>query len=161
MNTYGNDGLTEMTYLMCLEFAFYRCYNTKVMMKVFLILCFGFMVFNTGCSTDSNANTSAIFPLTRAKVQDLLNDSSVDQEKLKEETISGCVSVPAQSFLQRVFVGSESTGEPCSVTIHPGNKISVSFLSQKNIQLVNTSRPQALTDTFVAELDNSQVLIVQ
>ena len=127
-------------------------------MKSFLIFCFGFVVLNTGCS---NSSGGMIFsPLTKAKIQGL-NDSSGRHEKLKEETISGCISVPAKSFFQRIFVGSESTGESCSVTIHPGNKVSVSFLDQKNIQLISTSSPQVVTDTFVAELDNGEVLVVQ
>ena len=127
-------------------------------MKFFLISYFGFMVLSTGCSDSSNGMIFS--PLTRAKIQDL-NDSSGHQKKLKEETISGCISVPATSFFQRIFVGSESTGESCSVTIHPGNKVSVSFLDQKNIQLISTSNPQVITDIFVAELDNGEVLVVQ
>ena len=128
------------------------------MMKNFLIFCFGFMVLKVGCSNSSNGMTFS--PLTRANIQNL-NDSSVHQEELQEETISGCISVPATSLFQRIFVGSESTGESCSVTIHPGNKVSVSFLEQKNIQLMSTSSPQFVTDTFVAELDNGDVLVVQ
>ena len=130
-------------------------------MKSFLIFVFSFVFLNVGCSNSSSEiTTESIFPLTKANIQNL-NDSSIRQEKLKEETISGCVSVPAKSFFQRIFVGLESTGESCSVTIHSGNKVSVSFLDQKNIQLMSTSSPQVVTDTFVAELDNGEVLIVQ
>ena len=128
-------------------------------MKFFLIFCF---IILTGCvnSTASESNGS-IFPLTRNKIKNLLENPPTRSEKLEEETISGCVSVPARGFFQRLFVGLESTGESCSITIHSSNKISVDFLRQKNIQLISTSQPDIPTDTFVAELDNGQVLIVQ
>ena len=128
-------------------------------MKFFLIL---FFIILNGCanSTASESNNS-MFPLTRNKIKNLLENPPTRFEKLEEETISGCVSVPARGFFQKLFVGLESTGESCSITIHPNNKISVNFLSQKNIPLISTSQPGIPTDTFVAELDNGQVLIVQ
>ena len=130
-------------------------------MKFFLILYFSFFILNVGCSVSSDKSTDSLLSLTRVKVQELSNDHPVQQEQLTEETISGCISVPARGFFQRLFVGLESTGESCSLTVHSGNKVSVSFLSQKDIQLVSTSSPQVVTDTFVAELDNGEVLIVQ
>ena len=127
-------------------------------MNFFLNFCF-VVLCCTGFSISKAAES--IFPLTRTKIQNLLKNPPANQKKLKEEVIYGCISVPAKDFFQRIFVGSISTKEPCSIVIHPGNKVSVSFLNQKNIPLVSTSRPHALTDTFTAELDNGQVLIVQ
>lgn len=128
-------------------------------MKFFLIFC---LIILNGCA-NSNASESngSIFPLTRNKIKNLLDNPPARSEKLEEETISGCISVPARGFFQRLFVGLESTGESCSITIHSNNKISVDFLRQTNIPLISTSQPGIPTDTFVAELDNGQVLIVQ
>ena len=128
-------------------------------MRFFLTFYF---IILSGCTGSTALESSDfIFPLTRNKIKNLLRNPPARPEKLREETISGCASVPAKSFFQRTFVGQESTGESCSITVHSGNKISVSFLDQKNIQLISTSRPEVLTDTFVAELDSRQVLIVQ
>ena len=129
-------------------------------MKYYLVIIF--FIFNS-CkgSSHSSASYSAIFPLTKTKIQNLLKNPPVAPTRLKEETINGCISVPASGFFQRLFVGSESTGEQCSITIHSENKISLSFLNQANIPLIDTSTPQVSTDTFVAELENGQVLIVQ
>ena len=107
-------------------------------------------------------STDSIFPLTRDKIQKLSRENPINHsEKLKEETISGCAFIPATNFFQRVFVGIKGARESCSITVHSDNKVSINFLSRKNIQLLNTSQPNALTDTFVAEINRNQVLIVQ
>ena len=128
-------------------------------MKFFLIFCF--IILNGCASSTASESNDSIFPLTRNKIKNLLDNPPARSEKLEEETISGCISVPARGFFQRLFVGSESTGESCSITIHSGNKISVDFLRQKNIPLISASQPGIPTDTFVAELESGQVLIVQ
>ncbi len=128
-------------------------------MKFLLFFYFASLL---GCTSSVTQNsTDSIFPLTKNKIRNLLQNPPADTERLKEETVSGCISVPARDFFQRLFVGSESTGESCSITVHSNNEISVSFLSQKNIPFISTSRPDTPTDTFTAELDNGQVLIVQ
>ena len=64
-------------------------------------------------------------------------------------------------FVQRLVVGVEKTGESCSVTVNPDNTVEVSFLGDGVIPVVSTSTEGFVTDIFVAELGNDEVLIVQ
>ena len=129
-------------------------------MPFFFFCCF--LLFSSCTGASLHHLTDSIFPLTREKIQKLSKESLINHsETLKEETISGCAFIPAKNFFQRIFVGLRSAGESCSITVHSNNKVSINFLNQKNIQLLNTSQPDALTDTFVAEINRNQVLIVQ
>ena len=91
----------------------------------------------------------------------LLSNPPRNQEKLKAETLHGCVYIPAKGFVQRLVVGVEKTGESCSVTVNPDNTVEVSFLGDGVIPVVSTSTEGFVTDIFVAELGNDEVLIVQ
>ena len=62
-----------------------------------------------------------------------------NQEKLKAETLHGCVYIPAKGFVQRLVVGVEKTGESCSVTVNPDNTVEVSFLGDGVIPVVSTN----------------------
>ena len=123
--------------------------NVKFCMKYCCIILFPFTAIH--CQSDSS-----LPPLTKANVQDFLSNSSRDQQ-LKQEVISGYVSVPATSFFQRVFVGSQATGESCTIAVRANNSVSVSFLRDQTFNLVEF-QPYPL---FVAELTGNQVLVVQ
>ena len=124
-------------------------------MKYYLI----FIIFTLISCTDSS---TSIFPLTRIKILYLLGNLPDQLPHLTEETISGCTFIPATSFFQRLFVGLERKGTSCSITIHSGNNISVRFfLNQINIHLVRISTSSHPTETFIAELEENEVLIFQ
>ncbi len=63
--------------------------------------------------------------------------------------------------MQRLMVDFETTGESCSVTVNRDNTVKVSFLADAAVPVVSTSTERYLTDVFVGELGNEQVLIVQ
>lgn len=100
-------------------------------------------------------------PLTKSYLQQLLSNPSQGQEKLKEGTYQGCVHIPAKGFIQRRMVGFERTGESCSVTVNQYNAVTVSFLGDGVIPVMSTSTERYRTDSFIGELENGQVLIVQ
>ena len=100
-------------------------------------------------------------PLTKAYIENLLKNPSETQEILKEETLNGCVHIPARNPVKRLMVGFDRTGEACSVTVGRDNTVTVSFLGNKPVPLVSTSSGRHLTDTFVGDLGEDQVLIVQ
>ena len=104
---------------------------------------------------------SAVQPLTKASNKKLLEKPPQNQEKLKTGTFHGCVHIPAKSVVQRVLVGFERTGEICSVTVGEDNSVKVSFLGDIVVSVVSTSTDQYRTDTFIGELENDQVLLVQ
>lgn len=104
---------------------------------------------------------SAVQPLTKESNKKLLEKPPQNQEKLKTGTFHGCVHIPAKSVFQRMMGGFERTGETCSVTVDENNSVEVSFLGDIVISVVSTSTDQYRTDTFIGELENDQVLIVQ
>lgn len=128
------------------------------MKLVLMSLCFSII---GGCGSSESPSASELPPLTKNTVQQLLQSSSQNHVKLNPETLNGCVSVPATNSVQRAMVGSRLTGETCSATVGPNNSIRVDFLGDADIPLVSTSTEQIQTDTFVGELENNQVLIVQ
>ena len=110
-----------------------------------------------------NCSSSSAQPpfLTKEHNEQLLNNPLPNQEKLNTGTLHGCVHVPATNFVQKHTVGFKRTGESCSITIHENNTVQVSFLGDARIPIVSTSTDQYKTDTFIGELKNGQVLIVQ
>ena len=126
------------------------------MKKVKFILCFlPIFFFITNCGG------SAVQPLTKENNKKLLQNPPQNQEQLKIGTFYGCVHVPATGFIQRIMVGFKITGEFCSVTVSEGNTVKISFLGDVVIPVVSTSTDQYRTDTFIGELENNQVIIVQ
>ena len=127
------------------------------------ILFFMFCIIGGACERNTGTNASAMPPhLTKTHVQAFLNpNSSSPQEVLKTETAYGCVTVPAESTWQNMWVGLKFTGEICVVTVRPNNTVSVSFLGDSVIPVKSTSTQQYKTDLFVGELNNNQVLVVQ
>ena len=71
-------------------------------------------------------------------------------------SVNGCESIPSTNWIQKWLVGFEFTGAPCSVTVSPNNNISVSFIDQPVFVT-----PVQETDTYIGELENNQVLVVQ
>ena len=120
-----------------------------------------FVAISAGVLLGMVCNAAAAQPLTKSHVQSLLTKPPRNQEKLKTGTLHGCVHVPARGFMQRLMVGSEMTGESCSVTVNRDNTVSVSFLGDAVIPVVSTSTERYLTDIFIGELGNGQVLLVQ
>ena len=59
------------------------------------------------------------------------------------------------------MVGSERTRESCTVTVNQNNTVRVSFLGDAVIPIVSTSTARYRTDSFIGELENGQVLIIQ
>ena len=100
-------------------------------------------------------------PLTRSYLQQLLSNPPQHREQLKAGTYQGCVHIPATGFIQRRLVGFERTGEGCSVTVNRNNGVRVNFLGDAFIPVVSTSTARYRTDSFIGELENDQVLIVQ
>jgi len=133
-----------------------ECCMIYYMGKIKLIL-YSLPVFFliTNCS-DSTANS-----LTRENTRKLLANPPQNQIRLNIGTFHGCVHIPAKDPIQRAMVGFEKTGESCSVTISQSNNVEVSFIGGAAIHVVSTSANQRSTDTFIGELANDQVLIVQ
>jgi len=127
-----------------------------------MILCF--CAFFTGSCDHSEqplASRSKPPPLTKNNVRQLLQNPSQNRNKLEPGTFKGCVLIPATDPIQKRMVGFQLTGETCSATVGPNNSIRVDFLGNIDIPLASTSTEQIQTDTFVGELENNQVLIVQ
>ena len=80
---------------------------------------------------------------------------------MRTETLEGCVSAPAKSFLQNLLVGEKFTGETCSVTVKPNNTVTVSFLGNIDIPLADTATAEYSTDIFLNEIEENGVVIVQ
>ncbi len=117
-----------------------------------LFICFFIIV---SCNSPTSQN------LTKENYKQFVQNPLPNQEKLTVGTLYGCVHIPATGFVQKLMVGFERTGESCSITINEGNTITVSFLGDVATSLVSTSTQQHNTDTFIGELENNQVLIVQ
>ncbi len=101
------------------------------------------------------------FPsLTRADVQNAINQSTQSSLVLPMGTHKGCVTVPG-GVIQRAMVGFRFTGEPCSFEIGSSNNVSVSFLGNTNIQVFSTGPARYPEDVYVAELENDQLLVMQ
>ena len=126
------------------------------MQLILTALCFYALLI----SSCGHSKSSEPF-LTRDIVQELKQNSSQNRIRLEPETLKGCVAVPSTDPVQRLMVGFEFTGETCFVTVSPNNFIRIDFLGDIDIPLISTSTAQVQTDTFVGELGNDQVLIVQ
>ena len=101
-------------------------------------------------------------PLTKAYIKNLFKNPPSNQIVLQEKTYKGCVYIPGSNPIQRLMVGSESTGETCSVTVGQENKVTVSFLGNRQISLVSTSGSSKWhSDIFAGDLGENQVLIIQ
>ena len=100
-------------------------------------------------------------PLTREHVGNLFNNPAGNQVKLIEETLMGCVHIPARDPIQRAMVGFQRTGESCSITISRDNNVTVSFVGNNPIPLVSASSGQHTSDIFFGNLGGNQVLVVQ
>lgn len=101
-------------------------------------------------------------PLTKAYVKNLFKNPPSNQITLQEKTYKGCVYIPGSNPIQRVMVGSESTGESCSITVGQKNTVTVSFLGNKQIPLFSTSGGNRWHfDIFAGDLGENQVLIIQ
>ena len=122
--------------------------------KIILFFLPGFF-FIASCS-----GSAAPF-LTKENTKQLLQNPPQNQEQLKTGTFNGCVHVPATDFIQKMMVGFKTTGETCSVTVGENNTVKISFLGDAIVSLVSTSTNQYRTDTFIGELENNQVIIVQ
>ena len=132
-------------------------------MKIFIPL---FMLFIGGGCDRNNAgasNSGQAHPphLTKSRVQEFLKAPSASNETLKQETAYGCVTQPAESKWQNMWVGFEFTGDICTVTVGPNNQVSVSFIGDNFIPVKSTSTLESRTDLFVGALSNNQVLLVQ
>ena len=102
------------------------------------------------------------FPLTKNRIRKLLQrPPNSSTPKLKLKTYQGCVSVPAKSFLQNLFVGERLTGETCSITVKPNNIVAISFLGNMDIPLAYTGTAEYPTDIFLNEIQRNGLVIVQ
>ena len=123
-------------------------------MKLILVALYSCIFIVGGCG-------HSVPLLTRDRVQKLLQNPPQNQEKLNPGTFNGCILVPASDFIQKLMVGFELTGETCSATVHQDNSLSGDFLGDTTTLVVSTSMEHIRTDTFIGELKNNQVLIVQ
>ena len=119
------------------------------------------LVFICVSLSNCESRKNYVAPLTKAAIQQGLANPPQNRETLITGTYAGCVSIPATGWIQKTMVGSDFTGESCSLTVHPNNVVSLSFLGNKRIPVVSTSTAVILTDIFVGELGESEVLIVQ
>ena len=127
------------------------------MRRIKIILIFlSIILFAVSCG-----GSSSVQSLTRENTKKLLGNPPQNQEKLKTGTFIGCVHIPATGLIQDLMVGFERTGESCSITVNEDNTVQVSFLGDTAIPIVSTNTDQYKTDTFIGELENNQVLIVQ
>lgn len=124
-----------------------------LMKKVYCVFLFPLIIVS--CSGSASQS------LTKEYVESLFRNPAENQEKLLEETLIGCVHIPARGFVQRLMVGFERTGESCSVIVGQNNTVTVSFISNESISLVSTSSRQRITDIFIGDLGEDQILVVQ
>ena len=133
-------------------------------MKFFITLLMLFIGGGCGDPNSAGASNSGKAPpprLTKSRVQEFLKATSSPQQTLKIETAYGCVTQPAESKWQNMWVGFEFTGDICTVTVGPNNQVSVSFIGDSFIPVKSTSTSKYRTDLFVGALSNNQVLLVQ
>lgn len=110
----------------------------------------------------SNCGGATAKLTTKENVRKLLeNPPPKSQNKLKQGTYNGCVSKPAKDFFQRILVGGRYTGETCSITVRPNNKVSLSFFEGAVIPLV--SADSIRTDILVGDLKDkdNNIIVVQ
>lgn len=134
------------------------------MNKIKLILCsLPVFFFTTNCSGSSAQPITSAHPITRESYKEILANPPQNQTRLNIGTFHGCVLVPAtKSFIRKIMLGFESTGESCSVTVSAGNNVEVSFIRNVVTSVIPVMGPnQYPTDTLMGELANDQVLIVQ
>ena len=135
---------------MIMKFSYYK--------RIALILLFG-CVFVSCPEADKGDGP---FPLSRTYVRQLLQKApDLEGQQLEVEDIKGCVSVPAQSFFQKLFVGEKFTGDICSVAVKANNTVAVSFLGNIDIPLADTATESYSTDIFLNEIEENGVVIVQ
>ena len=136
---------------------FYSRYFNILKQPILYIVLFA--MFLTAFAFSCSARNA----MTKEYVQSILQNPPPAEyvENLVEETRYGCVAVPAKSFWQRLMVGLTFTEESCSVVVQQNNTVVVSFLGSKAIPVVSINKKNFYTDTFLAELGNNQVLIVQ
>ena len=128
------------------------------MRRIKIILIFlSIILFAVSCG-----GSSSVQSLTRENTKKLLGNPPQNQEKLKTGTFHWlCAYTGNRSLFKSLMVGFERTGESCSITVNEDNTVQVSFLGDTAIPIVSTSTDQYKTDTFIGELENNQVLIVQ
>lgn len=121
-----------------------------------------FILSVCGFISCQNSGAEGPFPLTKSRVQKILQKApDPGGQQLRTETLKGCVSAPAKSFLQNLFVGEKFTGETCSVTVKPNNTVAVSFLGGIDIPLTDTATAEYSTDIFLNEIEENGVVIIQ
>ena len=109
-------------------------------------LCSGFM---ENCRSNQ--------PITQSYIQQITQNPSFLPQELKNTTHNGCEAVPATGNKPQ-FEGQEYTGNPCFVKIHSNEKAEVSFVES---EFLSFSLLKENSDTFVAQINNNEVLILQ
>ena len=112
-----------------------------------------YLIFFTSHCTSSSASS-----LTRQYIQEVINNPSSSSLQLIAGTYQGCESIPARNFIQRKMVGFEFTGETCFITVNDNQTVSVSFIGNNSYPVFPLGRQ---SDTFVGNINNNEVLIVQ
>ena len=136
-----------------------HCHGQMKPIQFILSIVSIFCIFVSVSSCESKKNYGV--SLTKDAVKQRLASPPQNREILITGTYPGCVSVPATDWIQKTMVGFEFTGETCSLTVHPNNIVSLSFLGNKQIPVVSTSTSVIATDIFVGELGDDEALIVQ
>ena len=117
------------------------------------------------CPFFFNCGRSVSF--TKEHIRHIIESRSHSGPTLSAETYRGCETVPATGTKPQ-FEGTEFTGQPCSVTIHPQEAVHSTAHRSQSVEVSFISGPVALTtllergsDTFVTLLNENEVLLIQ
>ena len=133
------------------------------MKKIQFMLSAVFILYGFASIISCNSSNSATsrLSLTKNNIKQTISNPAQTQATLTTGTYTGCVSVPATSWVQRTMVGFEFTGKTCSITVLSNNIVKLSFLGDRQITVTSTSTASVRTDLFVGELESNEVLLVQ
>ena len=124
-------------------------FESKIIFSGILIFfCSGFI---GGCGAGSYR------PFTKAYIQQTTQNSSALPRTFEKTTYRGCEVVPATGNKPQ-FEGQEFTGDSCFIKIQSDERAEVSFLGKTTYPL---SLLEKNSDTFVAQINNNEVLLVQ
>ena len=116
------------------------------------IFSFFICLFSVGCGTGQNQ-----IHFSKADIQNVIDTRPFPGPMLTPGTYRGCEMVPWAGQKPQIE-GTEFTGRSCSVTVEPDNAVTVSFVEKKISPLTLW---EANSDTFIAGLNEDQVLLVQ
>jgi len=105
----------------------------------------------------NHCSFSSARPISKAVIQEQIN-SSQGSVSLVDGAYRGCEHVPAKGSIKNMWVGFESTGASCSVTVHPDQTVSLSFFGSR---AYSVSQIGEQWDILIGFVSDDEVLVVQ